>query len=311
MGIITESVAIGTNVTNVRHIVKPLGRTNKTDNRVIFAGMQTLDTSIIISTYNSPAWLEKVLYGYNNQTYRLFEILIADDGSTEETKNLLERIKDEVFFQIHHIWHEDKGFRKTEILNKAIVKSSTPYIIVSDGDCIPRKDFVEQHVKFRKEGSFLSGGYFKLPLKVSEEISRDDIYMERCFDINWLKKKGLKSSFKNNKLTSGMLKSALLNFLTPTKATWNGHNASGWKEDIIAVNGFDERMQYGGEDRELGERLMNNGIKPIQIRYSAICLHLDHARGYVEKSMIEKNNAIRNETKQGKKTWTDFGIVKS
>ncbi len=273
--------------------------------------MKIRDTSIVISTYNSPAWLEKVLYGYNNQTYRLFEVLIADDGSTEETKNLLARIKYEVFFPIIHIWHEDQGFRKTEILNKAISASSTPYLIFSDGDCIPRKDFVEQHVKFRKEDYFLSGGYFKLPLKVSEQITKDDIYMERCFDIRWLKRVGLKSSFRNNKLTSGLIKAAILNLLTPTKATWNGHNSSGWKEDILAVNGFDERMQYGGEDRELGERLVNKGIAPMQIRYSAICLHLDHERGYVEKSMIEKNNAIRKETKQQRKTWTDFGIVKS
>jgi len=272
--------------------------------------MQFINTSIIVSTYNSPEWLEKVLYGFNNQTYRLFEVLIADDGSSHSTQKLLERIQAEVFFPIVHIWHEDKGFRKTEILNKVLVAATTAYIIVTDGDCIPRKDFVEEHVKFRKEGSFLSGGYFKLPMKISKEITKDAIYTERSFDIKWLQEKGLKSSFKNTKLTVGPIMASFLNYFTPTKPTWNGHNASGWKKDIVAVNGFDERMQYGGEDRELGERLMNNGIKPIQIRYSAICLHLDHARGYVEKRMIEKNNAIRNETKMEKKVWTDFGIKK-
>ena len=83
----------------------------------------------------------------------------------------------------------------------------------------------------------------------------------KCFDIDWLEKNGLKSSFKNNKLTAKGLKSSFLNFITPTNASWNGHNSSGWKEDILSVNGFDERMQYGGQDRELGERLFNYGIK--------------------------------------------------
>lgn len=270
-----------------------------------------IDTSIIISTYNSPEWLAKVLYGYNNQTYRQFEIIIADDGSKQETFDLIESLKKEVFYKIVHVWHEDKGFQKSQILNKAIVKCNASYIIMSDGDCIPRADFVEQHVKYREEGYFLSGGYFMLPMDISLAITKDDIYNEFCFDLSWLKKQGLKSSFKNNKLTSLGFKSWILNKLTPTNASWNGHNASGWKIDILAINGFDERMQYGGQDRELGERLMNRGIKSKQIRYSAVCLHLEHKRGYKNEASIAKNHQIRNETKTQNKQWTDFGIVKN
>ena len=72
-----------------------------------------IDTSIIISTYNSPEWLAKVLYGYNNQSYRNFEIVIADDGSRQETIDLIETIKAEVFYPIIHVWHEDNGFQKS------------------------------------------------------------------------------------------------------------------------------------------------------------------------------------------------------
>src|SRR5690554_3117136 len=272
--------------------------------------MTTLDTSIIISTYNNPEWLEKVLYGYNNQTYRFFEIVIADDGSDDRTRQLLQKMEAEVFFRIIHVWNEDDGFQKTKILNKAILACSTEYIIMSDGDCIPRNDFVEQHIKHRVEGRLLSGGYFKLPLNISEAITKDDIYHEHCFDIKWLKNRGLKTSLKNFKLTSSTIKASVLNFLTPTRASWNGHNASAWKSDILAVNGFDERMQYGGEDRELGERLINFGLKPKQLRYSAICVHLDHPRGYVKPEMIEKNNAIRKETRNNKSVWTEYGIIK-
>src|SRR5690606_34665496 len=84
----------------------------------------------------------------------------------------------------------------------------------------------------------------------------------------------------------------------------------GWKEDVVRVNGFDERMQYGGQDRELGERLINSGIKSKQIRYSAICIHLDHPRGYKNEESIIKNRMIRETTRKNKKRWTDFGIKK-
>jgi glycosyltransferase involved in cell wall biosynthesis len=273
--------------------------------------MKVLNTSIVISTYNNTEWLEKVLFGYNNQTYRLFEMIIADDGSGPETKELLDRMQQDVFFPIVHVWHEDKGFQKSQILNKAILHCNTPYTIMSDGDCIPRKDFVEQHVKYREEGYFLSGGYFMLPMGISKKITKEDIYLERCFNLKWLKENGLKPSFKNNKLTTKAIKASILNLITPTNASWNGHNASGWTQDIIDVNGLNEEMQYGGQDRELGERLVNAGTKSKQIRYHAIVVHLDHPRGYKNQVSINKNQAIRRETKKHNKTWTDHGITKN
>jgi glycosyltransferase involved in cell wall biosynthesis len=272
--------------------------------------MNRIDTSIIISTYNSTEWLEKVLHGYNNQTYRLFEIVIADDGSNKKTLDLIKKIQKEVFYPIVHVWHEDNGFQKSQILNKAIEKCSTPYIIMSDGDCIPRFDFVEVHVKHRKQGLFLSGGYFMLPMNISDLISKEDIYEGNCFNLKWLKSNGLKASFKNNKLTAKGFKSWILNLITPTNASWNGHNASGWKKDIMSINGFDERMQYGGQDRELGERLFNYGLKSKQIRYSAICVHLDHPRSYKTKESIDKNLEIRKVIKSENRSWTDYGSQK-
>ncbi|WP_461532684.1 glycosyltransferase family 2 protein [Sinomicrobium sp.] len=268
------------------------------------------EISVIISTYNAEAWLEKVLWGYHAQTFKNFELVIADDGSGPATKALLQRMQSEVSYPIVHVWQEDDGFQKSRILNKAITQCSAKYIVMSDGDCIPRNDFLEVHSRRKEKGYFLSGGYFMLPMSISETISREDIESGRCFDLKWLKELGLKSSFKNNKLTSGNFKAALLNTLTPTGATWNGHNASGWKEDIEAVNGFDERMQYGGQDRELGERLMNYGIKGKQIRYSAICVHLDHARGYKTPESIAKNQAIRQHTRSSKSVWTPYGMQK-
>jgi glycosyltransferase involved in cell wall biosynthesis len=267
--------------------------------------------SVIISTYNQPEWLQKVLWGYENQTNSAFELIIADDGSTEETRNLIYYFMKRSNLKIVHVWHEDHGFQKTKILNKAILATTTDYLLFSDGDCIPRQDFVQKHLAFREPGYFLSGGYFKLPMDISEEITEEDIKDQNCFDIHWLTEKGLKESFKNNKLTSTGFKEKFLNWITPTEATWNGHNASGWKADILRVNGFDERMQYGGEDRELGERMFNAGIKAKQLRYSAVCVHLDHERGYVKPEMLEKNAEIRKATKDQKLVYTPFGIEKA
>lgn len=266
--------------------------------------------SVIISTYNAPKWLTKTLVGYGCQSIKNFELVIADDGSTESTKSVINSFRNKFQFPIQHIWHEDDGFQKSKILNKAILACKSDYILMSDGDCIPRKDFLEVHLNKRQPNHFLSGGYYKLPMSTSQKITKEDIENQLCFDLDWLKENGVKKSYKNIKFKVSGATEVLLNRFTPTKSTWNGHNASGWKQDIMEVNGMDERMQYGGQDRELGERLMNKGINGIQIRYSAVCIHLDHARGYAKKESIEKNLAIRKHTKETKSTWTKFGIVK-
>jgi glycosyltransferase involved in cell wall biosynthesis len=269
-----------------------------------------MKVSVIITTYNAVEWLQKVLIGYSLQTECDFEIVIADDGSTLETKNLISKFSSKFKNPIVHVWHEDHGFQKTKILNKAILKSNSDYLIFTDGDCIPRKDFVQMHIKYRENGYFLSGGYFKLPLSISKLISEYDIVNSNCFSLFWLKNNGFKFNFKSIKLTNNSLIAQFMNWITPTKRSWNGHNSSCWKTDILAVNGFNNEMQYGGEDREMGERMFNNGMLSKQIRYSAICVHLDHARGYSSLETWEKNNEIRAFNKKYNIIKTDNGIDK-
>ena len=266
--------------------------------------------SIIVSTYNSEEWLKKVLWGFNCQIFKDFEVVVADDGSGPKTKELLETMSKEVFYNIVHVWQEDEGFQKSRILNKAVVACRADYIIMTDGDCIPREDFVEVHYINKEEGYFISGGYYMLPMNISKLITLKDIEQQNCFNIHWLKEQGVPKTFKNNKLTASGFISKLLNTFTPTNASWNGHNSSGWKKDIVNVNGFDERMQYGGQDRELGERLFNFGIKSKQLRYSAVCVHLDHKRGYKTPESIAKNQSIRKETRNQKLVWSHYGITK-
>lgn len=257
-----------------------------------------MKVSVIFSTYNSPAWLEKVLWGFFNQTVTDFEIVIADDGSGEETRALIQRLQASAPVPLRHVWQEDDGFQKCRILNKAIVAATGEYLIFTDGDCIPRADFVEQHLRYASLDAYLSGGYFKLPMSISQAISEEDVQTQRAFNAQWLEKLGLRKSYKNWKLTAHGFWSRLLNRISPAKPTWNGHNASCHKVHAIAVNGFDERMQYGGEDCEFGDRLGNYGLKVKRVRYSAVCIHLEHSRGYVTDAMLEKNQQIRAQTVQ-------------
>jgi glycosyltransferase involved in cell wall biosynthesis len=269
-----------------------------------------MKASVIITTYNAEEWLRKVLIGFSVQTFLEFEIIIADDGSTLKTKELIAKFQNKFKYPIVHVWQEDEGFQKSKILNKAIVKSNTEYLIFTDGDCIPREDFVEMHMKYKREGYFLSGGYFKLPKKISTLIVEQDIMNQNCFQLSWLKANQFQLNFKSCKLTNNKWFAQFMNWITPTKRSWNGHNASGWKKDLLAVNGFNQDMKYGGLDRELGERLFNNGLRSIQIRYSAICVHLEHKREYASKDTWNSNNAIRAYNKRNKVTYIENGIVK-
>lgn len=273
--------------------------------------MNAVDISVIISTYNNPDYLEKVLWSYECQTYSNFEIIIADDGSGKSTENLVKSFSENSSLNLKHVWQEDKGFQKTKILNKAIVQTQSNYLIFTDGDCIARADFVETHRYMRRANCALSGGYFKLNAQISQLITKEIINSQNCFNVNWLIKQGQLKSFKMNKLSARGTKQWFLDTFTPTKATFDGMNVSCWKKDIIAVNGFDERMQYGGEDREIGERLVNKGLKFIQARYSLVCLHLEHERPYKTKKGLEFNKQIRKTTKSEKLSYTNFGINKN
>ncbi|ETI61516.1 glycosyltransferase family 2 protein [Marinomonas profundimaris] len=270
-----------------------------------------MKTSIVFTTYNSPAWLEKVLWGFFEQTAKDFEIIIADDGSREETRELIEKMKGETNIPIKHVWQEDDGFQKCRILNKAILASEGEYLIFTDGDCIPRKDFVAQHLKHSEPNTYLSGGYFKLPMNISQDITRDDVINQNAFDVDWLISKGLKKTHKTMKLTASGSWAAFLNKISPARPTWNGHSASCYKEHILAVNGFEETMQYGGQDCEFGDRLVNYGLKAKRIRYSAVCVHLDHKRGYITPEMLENSRSIRKDTKQNKVIKARVGIAQT
>lgn len=265
--------------------------------------------SVIFTTYNSVDWLQKVLWGYAAQAHQDFEIIVADDGSGAETAACINAAKAELGLDIKHVWQRDQGFRKCRILNKAILQAKSEYLVFSDGDCIPRKDFLAVHIARAAPQYFLSGSYCKLPMETSSLIARPDIQSQRCFDYQWLRTHGMPAGRKNLKLKATARCAPLLNRLTTTSCNFKGSNASAWKSDILAVNGFDERMQWGGLDRELGVRLGNLGVAARHVRYDAIVVHLDHGRGYRDPEMVAANRALRIRVAKEKITRTDHGIA--
>lgn len=266
---------------------------------------------VVIATYNQPTWLDKVLTSYECQTDRDFRTIIADDGSGDETRDVIEQYRQRGRLAIDHHWHEDDGFRKCAILNTAIAATDCDYLLFTDGDCVALPDMIEVHRRCARPALFLSGGYVKLTMTVSTRLSRDDIRTGRAFSRRWLIKQGQPRSHKLWRLIRAPWFQHTMNALTPTRPTWNGACSSAWTADLRAVNGFNEDMQYFGLDRELGERLWNYNIRSKQIRFSAVCLHLDHARGYDKPEIREKNMAIRRDVRRTRAHWTANGIVKS
>ncbi len=282
-----------------------------------------MNVSVILSTYEAPAALELAIWGYASQTLGDFELLIADDGSGPATRDRIERLRRETGLELIHVWHEDDGFQKCRILNRALRRARGPYVLIGDGDCIPRRDFLEAHVRLARPGRFLSGGRVCLSREVGDSLTRADVVEGLVFDAAWLRaRRAVQRTRDLLKLGGANIWAATLDRLTPTRATWNGHNSSAWRADLLAVNGFDERLGYGGEDRELGERLRNHGLRPIQVRHRTVCVHPDHDRGYVDPNDMARNEEVRRVTRGVPRrlsrfegfvsgpVWTEHGIRK-
>ncbi|HEY6136118.1 MAG TPA: glycosyltransferase [Rubrivivax sp.] len=265
-------------------------------------------TSVILSTYNSPGWLRKVLWGYFCQSRLDFELVIADDGSRDETLTLLREMAHESPVPLAHVWQPDDGFQKCRILNKAISVARGEQLLVSDGDCVPRRDFVATHQDRATPGAFLTCGYFKLPPTVSQALTRADIERQDAFSARWLLTHGMPPTLKLLKLLARGSVSEWLNRHTPARLSWNGHGASCLKREALQVNGFNEAMQYGGLDVEFGVRLNHVGIRAQHIRYSSTVVHLHHGHGYVTPEMTARNRTIRRQTRELRLQRAELGI---
>jgi len=248
--------------------------------------------SVIVSTYNHPEFLELSLQGFAVQTDRNFELLIADDGSGPETAAIISRARDEMGLRSVHVWHEHRGFRKSEILNRAIVAASGDYLIFTDGDCVPRRDLVEAHRALARPSCYLAGGYLKLPAAVTSRVTKEEVIAGRVTDLTWLRAHGWRPGRRALRLVGAARIARILDRVTPTAADFQGNNASTWRSALFDVNGFEGEMGYGGLDQALGYRLQNAGVRGIQARYRAITMHLHHERPYRDPAVVRRNREI-------------------
>ena len=143
----------------------------------------------------------------------------------------------------------------------------------------------------------------------TQAVAPENVLNGNVFDAAWLKARGESVANLRKMILSAPPWHNVFNAITTTRPTWNGHNSSTWHEEVLAVNGFDERLGYGGLDREFGERLERCGMKGIQARYTLICLHLDHPRPYREREIMEANLKIRRENARNRVRRTAYGLV--
>ncbi|WP_394004625.1 glycosyltransferase family 2 protein [Luteimonas sp. WGS1318] len=261
-----------------------------------------------MSTYDQPRWLALCLAGLSRQDYPNFEVLIADDGSADRTRRLIRAASRRSGFPIRHVWQEDRGFRKCRALNACIRVAAFDYVVFIDGDCVPREDFLSTHERLRRRNRFLSGGYYKLSASTSAQLTLDAVLSGACFEPGWPPERGPDRARRALKLTRSSTLAWLADTVSTARASWNGHNASAWREDLYRVNGFDERMGYGGEDRELGERLERLGVNGLRIRYRTPVFHLAHERSYIDSSHPVVNARIRAEGQRNQALRTEHGI---
>ena len=247
-----------------------------------------MNISVIVTTYNRPDSLKKVLEGLLLQTVLPMEVIVADDGSTQETTHIVEQMAESSpACPIHHVRHEDLGFRAAEIRNKAILKSSGDYIISLDGDCIPDRHFIQDHRQFAKPGYFFQGK------RVLVEKALEDVF-NFCHTqkILWLILKALKGQISN---AHHLVRLPFIPAVTTTKMSGiRSCNMGFFKKDILAVNGFNQAFQgWGREDSELAVRLYNYGLKRREHPFMAICFHLWHEEN--DRANLEKNDQLLKE----------------
>jgi len=240
--------------------------------------MRPAQISLIISTYEKPGALDQVLRGVKRQTDMPGEILIADDGSGPATSDLVAQWQQKLSTPVRHVWHEDVGFRKTVILNKALAAATGNYIVLLDGDCVPHQRFMADHAELAEPIFWVQGRRCFVAEKFAAAFSPESTPV-----FAWM---------LNGRIT-GMAKGLRLPFPIIRRNTAQrgiiGCNMGFWRKDLIDVNGFDEEYSgWGiGEDSDVGTRLYHLG-RPRKFVYGrAVVYHLNHpmlGRAHVEAS---------------------------
>jgi glycosyltransferase involved in cell wall biosynthesis len=243
--------------------------------------------AVILTTYNRPDALRAALEGYCAQDTADFELIVADDGSTQETRALLERYVNVAPFRLQHVWQEDRGFRAGAARNKALASTNADYVIFSDGDCVPPISFVSRHLALAEPRAFLAANRVLLSERFTAAVLAQHIPIHAWPTYRWLAawlRGDVNRALPLLRLPDGAFRRA-----SPQR--WEGVktcNFSAWRDDLVRVNGFDERYSgWGLEDSDLVVRLLHAGVKHKSARFGAPVFHLWHREN--DRSQLADN----------------------
>jgi len=236
-----------------------------------FYNLPVPKVSVILSIFDQPNAFTYALIGYRRQTFRDFELIIADDGSDSETKAIVDALKADAGFPVKHVWQENKGYRRAKIANEAVRVSEGEIILLSDGDCIPHHDFVGVHAKNGGPGRFCTGGYVRLGPDYCMTMTKENVaaggYEGQMTPSD-------ASRFRWQHLRN--LVNVLLGKVKAPKVY--GCNISVGRDAYFAVYGYDENFDgFGKEDSDLRNRLRRHGVKPVSVWGKAWVYHVDDA----------------------------------
>ena len=243
--------------------------------------------SVIVTTYNRADALDAVLRSLARQTDLDFEVVVADDGSTAATGQLIEAWKTKLGHRLTHVWHDDRGFRAAEIRNRAILAARGAYCIFLDGDCIVRPDFVGVHRRLAEPGWFVAGNRVLLSRELTARVLRDKLSPEAWSLAGWIAERWRGGV---NRL-SALLHLPLGPLRRLRQRAWRGArscNLAIWRADLDRVDGFDaDYSGWGKEDSDIIVRLLHAGVRRKDGTFATGVLHLWHAES--DRSSLPEN----------------------
>ncbi|WP_111430045.1 glycosyltransferase [Rhodobacteraceae bacterium DSL-40] len=270
-----------------------------------------MKTEVIIATFNSPRALMLCLASVVRQDAMPVSICIADDGSGPETAEAIAAFSGRhPEIPIRHVWHEDRGFEKWAIVNRAIATSEADLLVFLDGDVMIHPCFIARHLELARPGRFSTGSLIRLDKATTAIVTPEMVSDGQVFDFDWLRAHNAIDRIGTWLKTMPFPRSfqVFLDRITPVQKALCGANASVFRSDALKVNGFDETIRYGGGDKEFGIRLINAGVAGQHLRYTAPLVHLDHPRGYKDPAEIRRHKEMIARTRREKITWTPNGI---
>lgn len=231
--------------------------------------------SLLITTYNDPYRLEKVLAHYLQQRLQPFEILICDDGSKTDTGSLVDSFTQKSRTPVIHVYQEHRGWDVSGIRNLGAIQASGDYLIITDGHCVPHPAFIYDHLQAAEKGCFVFGSRAHV---LEEHIDRFSARPATQLHYILSKKMVNRQSGIRNPFEKPMIcDRSAFSTIEPLANLCIGCNFAIWKRDLLAVNGFEESFHdWAPEDAECAARLLNMGLKLKKYRQKCIVYHLDH-----------------------------------